>query len=130
MAERRALIDEISKAEDLDPQLAEEFIYSQKPLKAGRSSVRTPEPAQATTEETSVSPPLPPTVVSASRASTAFPFMGAGKVAIGARVRPELAGALKRTSLERQLQGIEPYALQDILEEALELWLHKHGQLR
>ena len=35
----------------------------------------------------------------------------------------DFAKALKRASLERQLKGLEPNTLQDILEEAIEPWL-------
>jgi hypothetical protein len=43
------------------------------------------------------------------------------------RVRADFATALKRASLERQLSGITPNTLQEILEEALEPWLRSHG---
>jgi hypothetical protein len=43
------------------------------------------------------------------------------------RVRSDFAAALKRASLERQLSGITPNTLQEILEEALEPWLKAHG---
>lgn len=43
------------------------------------------------------------------------------------RVRPELASALKRASLTRQLEGREPYHVQEIMEEALENWLGCNG---
>ena len=46
------------------------------------------------------------------------------------RVRTDFAEALKRASLQRQLDGIEPNTLQDILEEALEPWLRKNGYLQ
>lgn len=45
------------------------------------------------------------------------------------RIRADLATALKRASLERQLNGVEPSAVQEILEEALEPWLKKNGYL-
>jgi hypothetical protein len=45
------------------------------------------------------------------------------------RLRTDMAVALKRASLERQLAGDYPYELQEILEEALEPWLKKHGYL-
>ena len=35
--------------------------------------------------------------------------------------------ALKRASLQRQLAGVEPYYVQDIMEQALEQWLKEHG---
>lgn len=49
--------------------------------------------------------------------------LAAGRVPLTTRIRPELAGALKRVSLERQLEGVGPSAVQDIVEEALERWL-------
>lgn len=48
---------------------------------------------------------------------------------ISTRIRADFAAALKRTSLERQLKGIEPNTLQDILEEAIEPWLKSNGGL-
>lgn len=46
---------------------------------------------------------------------------------ISTRLRADLVAALKRASLERQLQGTEPSTLRDILEEAIEPWLKGHG---
>jgi hypothetical protein len=51
------------------------------------------------------------------------------RVPISTRVREDFAKALKRASLERQLKGIEPNTLQDILEEAIEPWLNTNGYL-
>lgn len=45
------------------------------------------------------------------------------------RIRDDYAKALKRASLERQLAGITPSTLQDILEEALRPWLQDNGYL-
>lgn len=45
------------------------------------------------------------------------------RVALNTRIRPDLAAALKRISLERQLAGAPVSAVQDIVEEALEGWL-------
>ncbi|HLN26695.1 MAG TPA: hypothetical protein VK395_03065 [Gemmataceae bacterium] len=45
------------------------------------------------------------------------------------RIRSDFSTALKRASLERQLNGVLPNTLQAILEEALEPWLRKHGYL-
>lgn len=52
------------------------------------------------------------------------------RVPISTRIREELAEALKRASLERQLHKIEPNTLQDILEEAVEPWLRNNGYIR
>lgn len=51
------------------------------------------------------------------------------RLPITSRIRSDLAIALKRASLERQLAGDYPYELQEILEEALEPWLKTHGYL-
>lgn len=48
---------------------------------------------------------------------------------LSTRLRTELVAALKRASLERQLQGSEPCTLRDILEDAVEPWLKGHGYL-
>ena len=49
------------------------------------------------------------------------------RVPISTRMRSDFAAALKRASLERQLQGIEPNTLQDISEAAVESWLRSSG---
>ncbi|KAA0214977.1 MAG: hypothetical protein EDM82_08520 [Cyanobacteria bacterium CYA] len=48
---------------------------------------------------------------------------------LSTRIRADFAAALKRASLERQLKGVEPHTLQDILEEAIEPWLRENGYL-
>ena len=53
-----------------------------------------------------------------------------GLIPVTVRLRPEIAGALKRASLERQLAGEELFTQQDIVEQALEPWLHREGLLR
>ncbi|MFA8020493.1 hypothetical protein ACEN2Q_22360 [Bremerella cremea] len=40
-----------------------------------------------------------------------------------------MAESLKRASLQRQLEKVEPNTLTEILEEAVEPWLKKHGYL-
>jgi len=52
------------------------------------------------------------------------------RVPLSTRIRADFATALKRASLERQLYGIEPSALCDILEQAIEPWLESHGYTR
>jgi len=51
------------------------------------------------------------------------------RVPLSTRIRSDFAAALKRCSLERQLQKIEPNTLQDILEQAIEPWLKTNGYL-
>ena len=51
------------------------------------------------------------------------------RVPLSTRMRADFAKALKRASLERQLEGVEPNTLQDILEEAAEPWLKSNGYI-
>jgi hypothetical protein len=60
-----------------------------------------------------------------ARASSPF-----ARVPISTRIRSEYAEALKRASLERQLNKVEPNTLQDILEQAIEPWLKSNGYIR
>lgn len=57
------------------------------------------------------------------------PTTAINRVPISTRMREDLAKALKKASLERQLNGVEPNTLQDILEEAIEPWLKSNGYL-
>ncbi len=64
-------------------------------------------------------PPAPPAQAQAQTGSTP----------VSTRLRADLVAALKRASLERQLQGIEPSSLRAILEDAIEPWLKGQGYL-
>ncbi len=52
------------------------------------------------------------------------------RVPLSTRMREDFAKALKKASLERQLKGVEPNTLQDILEEAVEPWLKSNGYIK
>jgi hypothetical protein len=52
-----------------------------------------------------------------------------GLVPVTVRLSPELAGALKRASLERQLNGVSTFTQQEIVQHLLEPWLKKEGYL-
>jgi hypothetical protein len=51
------------------------------------------------------------------------------KSPISTRIRGDFAAALKRASLQRQLDSVMPNTLQGILEEALEPWLKSNGYI-
>jgi hypothetical protein len=100
MAERRPLIQGL-KAPPAPPREAEEeFVYGEKPMPAAA-----PELA-AVTKVTQVN-----------------------RVPFTIRIRADLAHAVKRVSLERRLQEVEPNQVQEILENALEHWLRANGYL-
>jgi hypothetical protein len=61
--------------------------------------------------------------------SAPVPAPVVNRVPLSTRIRADYAAALKRASLERQLQGVEPSTLQDMLEQALEPWLKANGYL-
>jgi len=107
MKERRSLTEGLKATPPVDPVAAREFVYghSETPVPEGRNAMPAREQAP-----TSANPP-------------------GGRVPVSTRMRSDYATALKRASLERQLQGIEPYTLTDILEQAVEPWLRANGYI-
>lgn len=104
--ERRPLIDGLKAVEaepkrEVDPLLAKQFVYGHHGAPSARRAA-----AQA--------PGAPDRL---------------RRTGVSTRMREDFAKALKRASLERQMEGIHPQTLQDILEEALEPWLREHGYL-
>jgi hypothetical protein len=78
--------------------------------------------------------PLDPAVINEfvygkAKATTQTQTPVIDRVPISTRMRGDLAKALKKASLERQLQGVEPNTLQDILEEAVQPWLKSNGYI-
>jgi hypothetical protein len=72
--------------------------------------------------------------LSAAKSSNGAKAMqAAANAATGAplntRIDPTIATALKRASLERKLDGIEPNSQREIIEQALAPWLRAHGYL-
>jgi hypothetical protein len=104
MADRRTLKEALKAKPDAQRAEVEEFVYG-------------------ATRQPSAPPPAP----MAPSAQQAAPKIS--RVPFTTRLRADLAQALKRASLERQLQGIEPNQVQEILENALEPWLRANGYL-
>lgn len=103
MTERRPLSEGLKATPTVDPVVAREFIHGWKATNGAPVAAGSP-----TTES------IPPAI---------------NRVPISTRIRDDYAKALKRASLERQLKGIEPNTLQDILEQAVEPWLRANGYL-
>lgn len=101
MSERRSLVDGFKTTPKVDPNLEKAFVFG---------------PKEPPIEE-------PATVVKQTQMSNV------GRSPLSTRVRADLATALKRASLERQLNNVEPHTLQDILEIALEDWLKANNYL-
>ncbi|HYT91668.1 MAG TPA: hypothetical protein VEL76_23345 [Gemmataceae bacterium] len=108
MGERRPLVDGLKTKPEVEPGVEQQFVYQTN----GKAQFPAPAAAAVSVENLPGKPTL-----SVSR----MPFT--------TRVRADIAQALKRASLERQLQGIEPNTVQDILEAALEPWLKANGYL-
>ncbi len=103
MAERRTLVEGITQPPKLDPEVERAFIAQARP-----ASSREAKPEAATARrETPTSSRSP----------------------LSTRIRSDFAAALKRASLERQLEQVEPNTISDILEAALEPWLKANGYL-
>ena len=105
MAERRILTTAIHSVPNADPEVVRAFVTQDK----------TPNPAVA-------EPPV-------TRPPLTAGFHPVGLIPITVRLRPEIAGALKRASLERQLARSEFFSQQEIVERALAAWLRENGCL-
>jgi hypothetical protein len=106
MSARRKLVEGVRP----DPTTEKEFVHSGKP--------KPTEPGQ------------PPAEAAAPRETKRNSANAVSRAPLTTRIRSDFGAALKRASLERQLNGTTPYTLQDILEEALEPWLRKNGYLQ
>ena len=111
VAERRPLIAGLKPAVDLDPTRAKEFVYGGEKIKPDQAG----QPQEGHT---------------ASETRDGKGQASITRVPFTTRVRTDFAAALKRASLERQLEGRFPNTLQDILEDALEPWLRANGCLK
>ena len=96
---------------EVDPKLARDFVFQNK--------ARPPEPSSEAKPATSARLP----------AGTMNPANQSALVPLTARIPSEMFLALKRASFDRQLQGVEPNTMQDIVREVLTPWLRKHGYL-
>ncbi|APZ94507.1 hypothetical protein [Fuerstiella marisgermanici] len=110
MTERRSLVEGVKESSKLTEK-EEEFIYGEK-KPSGPSFAAASVPRTAATPIVAAAPVLPQMT---------------GRIPVTTRCRPEVASAIKRVSLQRQLAGVEPYTVQDIMEQALEQWLDLNG---
>lgn len=132
MKERRSLVEGLKADPELE-KLERAFVHGHAP-----SSFATQPPVvTGPTKELEVEVESPAQAIVAEAAkelaakegtpdSRILPQMH-GRVPVTTRCRPEVASALKRASLKRQLAGSEPYYVQDIMEQALEHWLRERG---
>ncbi|MEO1526587.1 MAG: hypothetical protein AAFX06_14220 [Planctomycetota bacterium] len=100
MSQRRSLVDGLSDTPKVT-ELEKDFVFGEK-AEVAAAEQKAPAPIEQ--------PAMP---------------QRKGLVSITTRCRPELASAIKRASLERQLAGLENSSIQDIVQQALEQWLAK-----
>jgi hypothetical protein len=108
MKDRRPLLAGLKAEANVDRSVEEHFVATGKP---NPDRPKPPSPA----------PELPE-----GKGPSGNPL---GRVPLTTRVRADYSAALKRASLQRQLAGVVPNTLQDILEQALEPWLRSNGYL-
>lgn len=101
MTERRSLVEGFKATPKVDPNLEKAFVFGVKE----------------------------PTVEEPTPVAKPTPMSNVGRSPLSTRVRSDIAAVLKRASLERQLNNVEPHTLQDILEIALEDWLKANSYL-
>ena len=131
MAERRSLAQAVTTpVPGADQELVRSFVtqnqHSERAFVAPSRIID--EPREATREE----------VVKFDSIETRTPkakpkkpsrFQPVGLIPVTIRLKPEIAGALKRASLERELDGEEVFTQQDLVEQALAPWLRQVGFL-
>lgn len=116
MKDRRSLVDGLIPPDPAKQEMEKAFVYGTPAAPEPQDSPTTPAAPSAAAESQHIYD------------SKVLPQF-AGRVPVTTRTRPEVATALKRASLTRQLNGIEPYYVQDIMEEALETWLRTNGYI-
>jgi hypothetical protein len=151
-AERRSLTEGLDQIGGVDLETARAFIVQERPREVKPAPVAPvlpvapirvvadPQLVQAAEPEESaeaarggekIAPPIAakrPSKPAAKRPDTAR-ILSTLLVPVTIRLRPEVAAALKHASLQRQLNGVETYTQQDIVEEALVPWLQAEGLL-
>jgi len=119
MGERRPLRAGINIVENADPEKVEAFIR-QVPM------VEKPQESMAVASASDTGPKMTARPFKRNRPLRSLPI---GLIPVTVRLRPEIAAALKRAALERELAGIELHTQQEIVENALEPWLRSEGVL-
>lgn len=130
MSKRISLVESLKREqEEIDPVVEHNFLKYGKAEPPAIAVAVAPQP-EPPPQPVAVAQPEPPKAekkpVKRSKPSKVTPV---GLIPVTIRLRPEIAGALKRASLERQLAGEELYTQQDIVEQALEPWLRDQGYL-
>ncbi|MDX1967108.1 MAG: hypothetical protein SFV23_08060 [Planctomycetaceae bacterium] len=121
--ERRPLSSRVNVVPNADPEAVRRFVTGEPPA---AQPIPIPDSAPPATEDRT---PSPVTLATPRRRAKAAGVLPVGLIPVTVRLRAEIAGALKRASLERQLGGEAVFTQQELVEAALEPWLRRHGYL-
>jgi len=124
MAERRPLATAVNSFAGADPDQVRAFI-TQEPKREST----TVEFQTSSEREKPATPKKSATTTQRSPKKKPTRLQPVGLIPVTIRLRPEIAGALKRASLERQLNGEETFTQQELVENALEPWLMEEGYI-
>jgi hypothetical protein len=119
MAERRSLVAGLKPPSPEQQQAEKSFVYGDDRNDNARPAIPQPKAVETATAANEEGP----------ENDTGILPQLSNRVPLTTRTKPEVASALKRASLTRQLKGKTPYTMQDIHEEALENWLRDNGYL-
>ncbi len=126
MTERRSLSTAVStQVPGTDPEIVRSFVTQNQSTERPVASPVSSSNESTSKKSESYDGDSTPTNAKPKRKPNRFQPIGLIPVTI--RLRPEIAGALKRASLERELDGEELFTQQDIVEQALEPWLQQNG---
>ena len=130
MAERRPLSVATHPVPNADPEAVRAFITQERPQQPTSVPIGNEQPSKLEAQTKPVAAIQSTQTMSATSIPRKRPkpaFQPVGLIPVTVRLRPEIAGALKRASLERQLEGEEVFTQQDLVERALEPWLRQEG---
>lgn len=131
MAERRPLVSAVNQFAGADPEQVRAFITQETKPVTPPATPAVEEENRESKKEFHATPRKPAVASTQQKAPKRKPtrLQPVGLIPVTIRLRPEIAGALKRASLERQLNGEETFTQQEIVEGALEPWLEAEGYI-
>ncbi|TLD71460.1 hypothetical protein FEM03_08010 [Phragmitibacter flavus] len=126
MVKRRTLGDGLTPEEEafLNPGKSAPKKKDKPTPKATKRKEESPM-AQTAIQQQPVSPPP----VQAAPAALNPQFAMPGVMSLNTRISAEISTALLTASMQRKIQRLHPFTQQDIVAEALTVWLHKEGYL-
>ena len=124
MAERKPLTASLAVVPPgADPEAVRSFVTQERKPEVSNTEVTLPARGTDTAEIEQSEPPAP------KKRKGKKASLPVGLIPVTVRLKPEIAAALKRASLERQLAGEDVFTQQDLVELALEPWLKQEGYL-